>query len=144
MKKDIGFLIKSLSNQLRRLMERNSLKENAANLTGTQYAMLGFIAEKIETGDVFQKDVEAEFNLRRSSASGALKSLESLGYIRRESMPGDARMKRIIQTDKSRELNKIARKHMDELQTRLTRGIDPKELDICYSVLEKIFKNASD
>lgn len=144
MRENIGFIVKSLNNQIRRLMERTSLEENNANLTGMQYAMLGFSCNKSQTCDVYQRDIESKFNIRRSSASEALKSLEALGYIRRESVPDDARLKKIIPTEKGKQLQAIARRHMDELQARLIKGIAPEELEICYKVLAKISENAND
>lgn len=142
----LAMRIKALNNQIKRLMERTAIARNDANLTGMQYAILGFLSEQLneqnEGQDLFQRDIEAEFNIRRSTASGMLQLLEKDGYIRRENVPGDARLKKIIMTDKARELDKIAKVHMHELEMRLTRGITPDEMEQFYSVLQKIFDNA--
>lgn len=39
---------------------------------------------------MFQKDIEEAFNITRSSVTGVVKLMEQKGYIRRESVAGDA------------------------------------------------------
>ena len=53
--------------------------------------------------DVFQKDLEAEFQMARSTASGILQSMEKKQLIIRESIPRDARLKRLVLTPKGME-----------------------------------------
>ena len=140
----LAFRIKSLNNQIRRLMERTAIEKNNANLTGVQYAILGFLSEKNDQTDVFQRDVEAEFNIRRSTATGILKLLENNGYIQKSSVPGDARLKKIVRTEKAKELDTIIELHVRALEGRLTKGIDAEELSQFYAVLKKISDNAEE
>ncbi len=138
----LAFRIKSLNNQIRRYFERTAILENDANLTGMQYAILGFLAEQSGRTDVYQKDIEAEFNIRRSTASGMLKLLEKEGFIIRENDSEDTRLKRIIMSDRAKELNKVARANMEKLQVLLTRGISDEEMEHFYATLKKISDNA--
>lgn len=138
----VAFRIKSLNNQIRRFFERTAIAENDANLTGMQYAILGFLGMESDGRDVFQRDIEAEFNIRRSTASGMLRLLEKGGYIYRENVPGDARLKKINMTGKAKELDKIAKSNMIKLDVKLTKGITSGELEQFYSVLKKISDNA--
>lgn len=140
----LAFRIKSLNNQLRRLFERTAIKENDAELTGMQYAILGFLGEQDETADIYQRDIEAEFNVRRSTASEMLKLLEKKGYIMRVMDTEDTRLKKITMTEKAKELDKVARANMEQIQIRLTKGIPPKEMEQFYKTLEKISENAQD
>lgn len=137
------FRVKSLSNQIRRLMERTALTRNDTNLTGMQFAVLGFLNRRRDV-ESFQKDVEAEFNVRRSTATVMLQVLEREGFIRRESFTGDARLKRIILTDKAVELGKVARLHILEVQSKLTKDIDPAELERFCGTIEKLIQNAQE
>ena len=54
--------------------------------------------------DVYQKDIEEEFRIRKSTVTGILKLLEKNGFIRRESVPQDARLKRIVPTARAESL----------------------------------------
>ena len=134
--------IKALNNQVRRLMERTAIDKNHANLTGMQYAILRFLSEKNDETDVFQRDLEAEFNIRRSTATGMLKLLEKHGYIEKLPFSGDARLKKIVRTAKAKELDAIVRVNVMALERKLTKGITPEELSQFYAVLVKISVNA--
>ena len=78
-KRHLAFRIKSLNNQIKRLMERTAILKNDANLTGMQYAVLGFLGDHDTSDGVYQKDLEKEFNIRRSTASEMLIALEKTG-----------------------------------------------------------------
>ena len=52
--------------------------------------------------DVFQKDIEENFNITRSSVAGLVKLMEQKGYILRQSVQGDARLKKLCLTDLGR------------------------------------------
>ena len=136
------FQVKSLNNQIKRLLERTAIENNGANLTGMQYAILGYLSEHVGVRDLFQRDVEAEFNIRRSTATGMLQLLEREGYIRRIGVPNDARLKKIVLTEKAGEVDKVASANMIRLQARLTRGITSGEMAQFYRTLDKILDNA--
>lgn len=138
----LAFRIKALNNQIKRMLEKTALPGNDTGLTGMQFAFLGFLSEQDAGTNVYQRDLEAEFNIRRSTATGILQLMEKNGYIRRESVPEDARLKKIITTDKAKEIDTFAKENIMRLETQLTRGISPKEMDQFYQTLEKIADNA--
>ncbi|MDL2214546.1 MarR family transcriptional regulator [Clostridia bacterium OttesenSCG-928-O13] len=137
----LAFRIKSLNNQIKRMLEKSAIRDNDAGLTGMQYGFLGYLGEKDPGADVYQRDIEAEFNIRRSTATGMLQLLEKKGYIRRESVPGDARLKKIILTDKALELHHFAQANLVKLEERLTRGISDEEMAQFCQTLQKISNN---
>lgn len=139
--KPLAFRIKSLNNEIKRHFDRSAIKRNEANLTGMQFAFLGYISEKSESEDVYQRDIEEEFNIRRSTASGMLQLLEREGYIQRLSVPNDARLKKIILTDKAREQDQKAKEDIALFDQKLTAGISEAELREFYRILDKIAEN---
>jgi len=140
----LAFRIKSLNNQIRRLLERNAIAGNEADLTGMQYGIIGYLSEQDESADVYQRDIEVEFNIRRSTASGMLKLLEQTGYINRIYDTVDTRLKRVVPTEKAKELDKIAKESVLKLQAKLTQGIPPEEMEQFYKTLQKISDNAQE
>lgn len=137
----LAFRIKSLNNQIRRRLERGAIAENKANLTGMQYAILAFIDEWPKESDVYQRDIEAEFNIRRSTASAMVRQLEMEDYLYRVPVPGDARLKKIVLTPKAEENGRAARRSMEQLQARLTQNVSAEELRQFYATLDKIQRN---
>ncbi|MBR5520462.1 MAG: MarR family transcriptional regulator [Oscillospiraceae bacterium] len=72
------------------------------DLSGMQARMLGFIAMRNKAdAKVYQRDIEAEFKIRRSSVTSVLNTMEKNGYILRMPSDTDARLKEIILTEKA-------------------------------------------
>ena len=70
-----------------------------------------------------------------------LKVLEKNGYIIKETVKSDARLKRLILTEKADEITSKGIEIMKEVNNRVTKGIPEENLDIFFSVLEQIKSN---
>ena len=78
----VGGEIRVLSNLIKRCMDDGMPPET----TGMQGWIIGFL-HRNEDRDMFQRDVEAEFNIRRSTATGILQLMEKNGFLLREITP---------------------------------------------------------
>ena len=128
--------VSKLSNKLRRKIDAFSTR---GQMSGAQGKVLHFLLA--QSGDIFQKDVEEEFSLRPSSATELLKRMEQDGFIRRESMPGDARRKRIVVCEKGLAYKEAVMADILGLEAELTRGVDPGDLETFFRVIEQMLKN---
>ena len=54
---------------------------------------------------VFQRDIERDFSITRSTVTNILQLMERKGYIERQSVPQDARLKMLVLTAKGREFH---------------------------------------
>ena len=75
-----------------------------ARANGVEQAtpMHGWIIEYLyrhREEQVFQRDIEREFSITRSTVTNILQLMERKGYIQRQSVPQDARLKRLILTE---------------------------------------------
>ena len=91
--------------------------------------------------DIFQKDFESEFSIRRSTASSILKTMEQNGFVERISVPYDARLKKIVLTEKAVEMHKKETKKIEIIENTLKKGITNDELIAFYNVVDKIKAN---
>ncbi|MCI8666988.1 MAG: MarR family transcriptional regulator [Dorea sp.] len=130
--------ISKLSNKLRRKIDAFSSKEN---FSGSQGRVLHFILA--QNKDIFQKDIEEEYSLRPPTATELLKKMEQNGLIHREVMANDARMKRIIVSDKALQYKDMVIADITLLEDELTKGISKSDLDIFFKVIEKMLSNIS-
>lgn len=89
----------------------------------------------------FQKDVEIEFDLRPSSASELLKRMEKKGLIERMSVESDARLKKIVLTDKSREHEERITRDLLKFEADTQVGISDEDLDVFDRVTNIIMAN---
>ncbi len=80
----MGRLIQVLSHQMKRKSCVNSMI-NDDGLTTMQKHVLKFLLLETLHKVVYQKDIEEEFQIRKSTATGMLQLLEKNGFIVRES-----------------------------------------------------------
>lgn len=129
----ILMLICKLSNGLRR--------ENAVSSSGVNSGrrVLSFLLSS--EGDVYQKDIEKALFLRPSSATTALKTLETDGLIFRVPSKDDERFKRIVLTDKAFALKSQLEDELSGIEKYLTRGIGEDDIEIFRAVCLKMLEN---
>ena len=140
MKYRLGFEISRTSRLIRRHLDNGATKSYIDKLTGTHGRALGYFWHN-RNRDIYQKDFEKEFNIRRSTASTMLSLMEKNGLITREGVPHDARLKKIILTDKAKEIQKYVDRSLDTFEEKLSEGITDEEAVTFMTVLGKIKSN---
>ena len=135
----VGFEIKALSNLLRRRLW-GSTDRPQGTLTEIEGVLIGYLCHNRERA-IYQKDLEAAFCIRSSTASRLLKRLEEMGFVERIMGDKDARLKRITPTDKALALNQEAERRIAETEAVLTRGIPPEEVARFLDTAEKLKRN---
>ena len=93
--------------------------------------------------EVYQKDLEELFNMRRSTISGILKNMEKNNLIERIDSPKDARIKQIILTESSKKIGNTIKKQRDIYEKKLKQNISNDDLEIFYKVIDQIKENIS-
>lgn len=135
---NIGYEIRILNNLIRNLI--NNTKYEDLTVTRLHSWIIGFVFTS--KGPVYQRDVETEFGIRRSTATNILSSMEANDLIRRESVEHDGRLKRIVLTDKAVSLHKKIIASVNEVEKQLRQGISEEELSSFFSTIRKIENNA--
>lgn len=138
---DISHEVKVLAHLLRRAFDCSETREYAEQMTGSNIRVIGYLAHA--KGDVFQRDLEAHFSVRRSTASRMVQSLVDKGLIRRESVDSDGRLKRLVLTEQGRELDRQVLSALEDIDRRMTEGISQEELASFLEILEKMKANLS-
>ena len=86
----IKFLYHAFNRKFMEIARANGVEE----LTSMHGRILGYLYWS-RPKDVYQKDIEEHFNITRSSVAGIVKLMEQKGYILRQSVQGDARLKKL-------------------------------------------------
>ena len=131
-------VINALSKKIRRFCDRNAA---AMGLTGTQGQVLCYIFITSQWQDIYQRDIEDVFEIRRSTATGILQLLERDGYIERVSVPTDARLKKIVLTAKAQELQTKVIREADRVEKLLKNGLSEEEVNIYIRLSDRICNN---
>lgn len=138
----IGVELRALSNAIRRYFEFSSYGQEIQNATGNNKWILHYLAENHEN-EVYQKDIETHFNIARSTVSKVLNLMEQKGLIQRQTVPHDARLKRIVLTEQAWKLRELMREDAEGMEKTLTKGFTEDELKVLYSYLKRMRKNMS-
>lgn len=91
--------------------------------------------------DIFQKDIEETFNITRSSVTGIVKLMEKKGYILRQSVQGDARLKKLSLTDLGRRACESSWEVFQEVETLAAQGLTAEQLQTFFSLCDMIQEN---
>lgn len=91
--------------------------------------------------EIYQKDVEREFGITRSTASRVLALMEQKGFIARQDVEHDGRLKKLLLTDKSRRLGVMMQQNGEATEARLTKGFSDEEREALLGFLERLRKN---
>ena len=135
---DIGKLLHTLSHHLR----RNGFQEKEeSGLTPVQRHLLNYILLESLSRDLYQKDIEAEFQVRRSTATGILQLLEKNGFIIRQSVAADARLKKLVPTDKAKRYREGLIAGIVKQEELLRKGLSKQEIGSCIYVLRHMLEN---
>ena len=95
-------------------------------LTGVHGWLIHFLYDQTEP--VYQRDIEKRLCIRRSTVTATLNRMEKNGLIVRESVPEDARLKRIVLTEKAISLHNDVEKECQFLDSGLPAEISMEDV----------------
>ena len=138
-----GALLNQTSRVIRRALDARIAAEVTTELSGARGMVLGDIVRAERQGrDVYQRDIEQWFNIRRSSVTALLQGMEQDGFITRGAVAKDARLKRLVATEKGRACHKEIEACIARFENDLQKGIDSQQSAVARAVLEQTLRNA--
>ncbi len=142
MEKTVSFELHSLTNLMKRESESSCLCKfhRQTDLTDMQSRIIGFLHRRRED-DVFQKDIEKEFSIRRPTVTILLQTMERKSLIKRDAVSYDARLKKVRLTPKAEELVNSSEQEMLRFEKMLSANISEEEMACFFRVTEKIREN---
>lgn len=111
---------------------------NPSKLTDTQAIVLDFILVETRKRDVFSKDLEAYFGIKPSSVSSMIDYLERAGYIDRQTLAEDKRLKRLVPTEKALLIEAWLLETIHNSIVDVFAGFTEEEMHELKSLMEKM------
>lgn len=136
----VGFEIRTLNNLMFRYFVAIGETHGFDECTVMHGWVLGFLYEHPDRV-IFQKDVENEFFISRSSVTGIVKAMEKKGYISRESVAYDARLKKLILTSEGRRVYEETLQNIERVEKIICSGISQDRMENFYSVIHQMKEN---
>lgn len=135
---NLGGLIHKVAHKMKREIDHANQK---LGVSGVQGRIIGYVRCESKNRDVFQKDIEEHFELRGSSVTSTLQNLEKMGFIVRESIPTDQRLKRIVLTKKALDIHNQITKNIEQVEKEAFSSINKEEEQLLSDLLERILNN---
>ena len=138
----IGFNIRSIDNMLMRKAMAMSDEESGKNgmMSVMQGWIMGYLYDHKEE-EIFQRDIEAQFYIARSTVTCLVKQMEQKGYIARVAVERDCRLKRLCLLEKGEEIHKRFLQNIEKVEEEIREGVSEEELQTFLKVAVKIRNN---
>lgn len=139
-KTDIGKELKSVNNAIVRYLQNNIKPAGFDRITANNGWIIGYLAEN-KGRDVFSRDLEKEFSVTRSTVSKVVDIMESKGLVQRASVEHDARLKKLVLTEKAEQLFDEMLTSRESFERVLLRGFSKAEAERLVAYLHRMREN---
>ncbi|MBM6830223.1 MarR family transcriptional regulator [Anaerotignum lactatifermentans] len=137
---DVFLTLKSLVNMTQRSANECISFSGDETLSCVQVFLLDYLFHQTDR-PVYQRDLESVFCIRRSSVTGILNHLEQRDLIQRQSVRGDARLKRLLPTEKALRLQPEITALLESIGEAAFLGVTDEELLQFSRIAEKLRSN---
>lgn len=135
-----GKFIHMLSKRMKYLADENLVKQN---MTFEQVKIIVFLTESKQE-NIYQKDIEKHFEIKRSTVTSILQTMEKKDMIIRMEDETDARMKKVTLTEKGIQLSRELKDFINQLHGIIVEGFSDEEKEKFLYLLKKSIQNMSE
>lgn len=136
----VGIEIHRLDNRITRILE-NQVKEAGFDEVTLMHGWIIHYLYVNRERDVYQRDIEKHCCVGRSTVTSVIQLMERKGLIRRESVENDARLKKVLLTDKGYRHREVVEGTIEALNKQMLRDVSEEEYDTFLRVLHKLQDN---
>ena len=135
-----GVEIHRTEHMMSRKLEAKVKEQGIDEVTLTHGWIIRFLYENRDR-DIYQKDIEKYFLVGRSTVANSIKLMEKRGVVRREFVECDARLKKVILTEKGMQAHETIEAVIEGLNASLLDGIEEEDAKVFLKVIRKIREN---
>lgn len=133
----IGTRLRQLSILMKRRVDQRLAQAGIDQVTGDQGRVIGYITHH-QDQPVFQRDLEEEFRIRRSTATGILQLMEEKGLLERRPVEWDARLKQLCLTPQALAIHQAIETQIRLAEEELASCLTPEELEQFFAIAAKL------
>ena len=142
-KKPIGIAVRCLNNRIGRAISSAAAREFGDSATAVHGWVIRYLYEHRDR-NIYQRDLETRFSVRRSTMTSILQLMEKNGLIAREPDEKDGRLKKLILTPLAVEIQEAIRTEIDRIESRICQGLTEEEITAFLATADKISRNLDD
>ena len=137
---DLGKMIGHTSVLFRRHLDQaisGALGDDTGLISGRNFWILRYLEDHRDE-DVFQRDLENVFKIRRSTVSKTVELMEQKHLLERVSVDGDARKKKLRLTAEADAVLADVKKEVEALETRVKARFAEDDYDTLMQLLRQL------
>lgn len=136
----LGYSIRQMHHDFKGRLFREGTEEGIDEITLTHAWALGYLRHNKDR-EIYQKTMESDLGMCRSAVTGLVQLMEKRGYIVRESVPSDARLKRIRLTELGDTISIQVEDTLERIEDTMRKEISEEDLEVFFKVSDKIRSN---
>ena len=136
----VGHQVHRIDRSISKLLEMRVKEEGLDEIALMHGWILRYLYEH-QDKEIYQKDIEKEFSINRSTTSEMLKLMCKKGMIEREEVEYDARLKKIVLTESSRNHNRQIEENLKEMHQKLVKDLSKEEINTFIKIADKLINN---
>lgn len=136
----VGYHLRTLDNLIRRNMIAEALSIGLNEVTVMHGWILSYLYDNRER-EIYQKDIENQFSINRSTVTNIVKLMEKKGLISREAVPQDARLKKLVLTQKGLWAKDAIYEVIKKTEQKVIEGISREELEAFFELIDRMRRN---
>jgi len=133
----LGFMIHKLDVEMKKRMDAGMHAEGYDDVTLTHGWILKYLYDNRDK-EIYQRDIEKHFSIGRSTVTTIIQLMEKRDLVRRESVEYDARLKRVMLTEKGMQHHNHVVKNFSRTHEELLGGLSEEEKATMLKLLEKL------
>ena len=138
--KQLGIALRTVNILMKRNMENSPIIKEMDHATGMHGYIIGYL-KRHENEEIFQRDVEKHFSIRRSTATAILQLMEKNGLIQRVAVEYDARLKKIVLTEKAERMVRLFDEERHRTEEILKKDLTEQQVELLLGLLKKMSEN---
>ena len=136
----IGFHFREVNHLMERCLYLRHLKGGAGKITASHGWMISYLYHNMDK-EIYQKTMETEFHMAKSTVTSILQAMERSGYITREGVAHDARLKKILLTEEGKKLYRDSEEYIRGVEKRIRGDIPQEDLDVFMRTVMQMEEN---
>ncbi len=134
------FEVKRLGHAIERSIRNDMSRQGFDDMTNMHGWILGYLYRNKDV-DVYQKDIEKEFGISKSTVTNIIQLMEDKGYVIRKADKYDSRLKVVKLTRKGTSMHLKTVEIIDTTMDTLEDGITEQERKTFDRICRKIMRN---
>lgn len=136
----VGFMIHKVDVGMKKILDATLKAAGYDESTVMHGWILKYLHDNSDR-DIYQRDIEKQFGIGRSTVTTIIQLMEKRDLIRREAVESDARLKKVILTPKGKEYHDLVGATIYDINRKVMLGISEEEKQFFLGTFAKLEEN---